>query len=219
MTAAITASVISVAGTAYGASQMGKAGSKNRKLGRLQLEEEKRQYDQTREDWAPWREAGVRAIGELEDPNAFTASPGYNFIRDEGMRDIENRYSIKGGGGNAMKALNEYNKNLASTEWWNWRNDRRAMAGLGTTGTASTQRAGENYMAGSRGIRNDMMSMNYYDAMNRSDALNAGLSAITYGMHRYANRPTDNTMLTGVNVTPKARTTQFYEPPVYRDIW
>ena len=178
----ITAAAISAAGAAYSADRASSAAGKSRKYKHRALDEQIRQYDQTREDWAPWREAGERAIGRLEDPNAFQQSPAYNFIRDEGMRNVGNQYAVRGGGGNAMKALTDWNRNMASTEWWNWRNDQRAMAGLGTTGNQGSQQAGQ-WMGNQYGNwADDMSSIAYQNAMAKSDAVNSGLSNIAYGM-------------------------------------
>jgi len=120
--------------------------SKTLKKGKnASIREQARQYDQTRADFTPWREAGENALGNLSDPNAnFQASPDYEFRRDEGMRGLGNIYGVKGGGGNAMKALNEWNSNIASNEFGNWwqRNFNMAEAGRGATNR--TAQAGEN---------------------------------------------------------------------------
>ena len=68
-------------------------------------EESRRQYDQTRQDFAPWRAGGEDALNQLQDPNQyFEKSKGYQFRLDEGTRNLENRFSVGGGGGNAMRA-------------------------------------------------------------------------------------------------------------------
>jgi len=61
----------------------------------------------------------------------FYTSPDYEFRRSEGLRDtsnmMNNTYGL--GSGNALKALTEYNSNLASGEFGDWVN--RAMADYG----------------------------------------------------------------------------------------
>lgn len=82
------------------------------------------------------------------DPNAFTASPDYNFRRSEGTRDIQGTFAARGGGqsGNALRALAEFNSNLAAGEYGNWFqrqqseydrwfNRNAALAGIGQTAT------------------------------------------------------------------------------------
>src|SRR5690348_13751340 len=61
-----------------------------------------RQYQQTREDFTPWRTAGGNAITRQADlmglngndaqSNAFTSfrtDPGYNFIRDQAIQGVD----------------------------------------------------------------------------------------------------------------------------------
>ena len=53
--------------------------------------ESRRQFDLNREDLAPFRESGVSALGRLNalaegDTSGFFTSPGFEFVRDEGLR-------------------------------------------------------------------------------------------------------------------------------------
>lgn len=113
--------------------------------------EQQRQYDQTREDFAPWRDAGSAALGRLTtastgDNSNFFASPDYNFVRSEGNRNIGNSFAARGGAasGNALRALSEYNQNLASGQYQNWWNNQANLAGIGQSATSSTAQAGAN---------------------------------------------------------------------------
>lgn len=146
MTAMITAAVASTAISAYSANRSAKkqAGAINRSTD-LQVEEQKRQYDQARRDWTPFREWGLSGIDQLRDPTAnFFASPDYEFRRSEGIRDIGNTFAARGSGGNALKALNEFNSNLASQQWGNWYNSRLAQVGIGSGATGAITAAGQN---------------------------------------------------------------------------
>ena len=107
------------------------------------------QYQQTRADQAPWRETGANALARLDrastgDMTDFTTSPSYNFVRSEGQRDIGNNFSARGSqlSGNALRALTQYNQNLASTEYGNWWNRQAGLAGVGQTATQATGQAG-----------------------------------------------------------------------------
>jgi len=148
MTVAITATVLTVGSSLYNAKKGRDAtrDSTNAILSAEEqsVEEQRRQYDQTRADFAPVRELGNEAIGNLRDPNAFEASPGYQFRVNEGNRNTENLFSVKGGGGNAMRALTEYNQNAASNEFGQWFNRETTKAGLGTSGSLATAQAGAN---------------------------------------------------------------------------
>jgi len=113
------------------------------------VEEQRRQYDQTRDDYSDWRSMGEGAIGRMNaamggDMSAFKESAGYQFVRNEGMRDTENRFSVGGGGGNAMKALTEYTTGLASTEYGNWFGRNLSMSGQGQAAVGGTAVAGMN---------------------------------------------------------------------------
>lgn len=108
--------------------------------------EQARQYDLTREDMAPYREAGVNALAKLQDPNAFEASPSYQFVKDQGMQGIE-RSAAAGGSvrsGNALTALAQYNSGLASQEYGNWFNQQAAIAGAGQTATNALASVGQS---------------------------------------------------------------------------
>lgn len=120
------------------------------------IAENARQYDTTRMDLMPWLDAGKNALTQLNDPgNYFTASPDYNFVRGEGERDIGNSFAARGGAlsGNALRALTEFNSNLASGEFNNWWNRQAGRAGvgqntavnLGSLGADSARTAG-NYL-------------------------------------------------------------------------
>ena len=149
MSAMITAAVIGVGGSIY---LQGEAEDAQRDAqGNIMdaearaLEENTRQYDQTREDWSKWRESGTNALMQLDDPEAnFQKSPGYQFRLDEGTRNTENLFSVKGGGGNAMRALAEYSQDYASNDYGNWYGRQLSRAGLGTQGNAYTQQGGQN---------------------------------------------------------------------------
>ena len=114
-------------------------------------DESRRQFDLTREDFAPFREGGVNALGRLDrlnegDFSGFFTSPGFEFVRDEGLRGIENRFSASSGtlSGNALRRLTEFNSGLASQEFGNFFNRNLAQAGLGQTATTSGAQVGAN---------------------------------------------------------------------------
>jgi hypothetical protein len=77
--------------------------------------------------------AGPTTEAGLTDPNAeFLASPDYQFRRNEGNRDIQNQFAARGGAqsGNALRALSEFNSNLASGEFGNRFNRLASLAGF-----------------------------------------------------------------------------------------
>lgn len=127
---------------------------------------QERMFNTQREDAAPWREAGVTALGGMQDKDYqrdftmsdFQADPGYDFRMKEGMKAIERSAAARGGrhGGATMKALVGYGQDVASSEYQNAYNrfnadrDRRfnrlgSIAGVGQTANSQVAAAGQNY--------------------------------------------------------------------------
>lgn len=123
----------SIGGGIAGAIGSKKASKKQAKSAKAAIDAQNAWYAQARADQAPYLQAGTNALARLQDPNAFTASPDYAFRRGEGMRGIQQTAAARGGlaSGNALKALTEYNSNLASGEYGNWWNRQADIAGMG----------------------------------------------------------------------------------------
>jgi hypothetical protein len=133
---------------------------------------QKSQFEQTREDQAPYREAGYNALAELQRtagnvPGAFkfgagdfTADPGYGFRLSEGQKALERNAAARGG---ALKAAQRFGQEMGSQEFGNAYNraltsyntgvasenqlyNRQAgLAGIGQTATNLVGQAGQNY--------------------------------------------------------------------------
>jgi len=80
-----------------------------------------------RGDLAPWRKAGVDALGTLQEkisagPGEFEKSPGYQFRLDEGQKAIERGAAARGGAlsGAAMKAGMRYGQDFATKDYDNF---------------------------------------------------------------------------------------------------
>ncbi len=109
-------------------------------------------FDQLREDQAPYRRAGRRAVTELDkmlldgDYSGFEASPGYQFRLDEGTKAMNRSAAAQGllNSGPQMKALTRYGQDYASNEFNNYTNRLSALAGLGQTATQATGNAGQS---------------------------------------------------------------------------
>lgn len=126
---------------------IGKSGSKNAAAAQQQasaaaVAEQRRQFDLTRQDQMPWMDAGRGALDRLTtastgDNSNFFASPDYNFRRAEGQRGMEQSAAARGGAfsGNALKALSEFNQNIAAGEYGDWWNRQAGLAGVGQAAT------------------------------------------------------------------------------------
>ncbi|MVW64522.1 DNA transfer protein p32 [Massilia sp. NEAU-DD11] len=93
-----------------------------------------KQYEQTREDQAPWRAAGTTALSQLvgglapggEYNRGFTMAdyledPGYQFRLSEGEKGIDRAAAARGSkySGATLKALARFNSDQASQEFGN----------------------------------------------------------------------------------------------------
>jgi hypothetical protein len=106
------------------------------------------QYQQTREDQAPYRAAGYNALAELQRtagnvPGAFSFTneqmyqdPGYAFRLAEGQKALDRSAAARGGliSGGALRAATRYGQDMGSQEYQNAYN--RALTGY-NTGVAS----------------------------------------------------------------------------------
>jgi len=208
MSAAITA-VFVAAGASYSANESSnraqdRAGRRQRNAMEMQIEEERRQYEQNRADLAPWREAGGGALARLDrastgDMSDFETSPGYNWRMEEGTRNLGNVYSSKSGGGNAMRDLAAWSQNFASEEFGNWWNRQAGLAGVGQTAATNTAILGSASAGRMSNIwgqnADDMSSLDLWGSRQNTNAMNAGVSNSLYGMRRWwedRNPPSNN---------------------------
>jgi hypothetical protein len=120
------------------------------------------QFQQTRADQAPYRQAGYNALAELQRtagnvPGAFKfgagdyqADPGYAFRLSEGQKALDRQAAARGGliSGGALKAATRFGQEMGSQEFGNAYN--RALTGY-NTGVASENQL-YNRQAGLAGI-------------------------------------------------------------------
>lgn len=140
--------VAAVAGAAISADSARSTSNKQKDATKYAADLQWDQYEQTREDQAPYREAGYSALDKLsvllglsDDPNAegygslmqqFTGAdlasdPGYKFRMEQGQAALENSAAARGSlfSGSTGKALTEYGQGFASNEFQNaWNRDR-----------------------------------------------------------------------------------------------
>lgn len=140
-----------------------KAANAQKDAANQSIAEQRRQYDQSRADLAPWRTAGAGALGKLAglygvstDGTAnskgtgftsdFTASPGYDWRLSQGLKAIDRKMSSRGllNGRPAVEAEQRFGEGLASSEFENYANHLAGIAGVGQAATNTTVQAGEN---------------------------------------------------------------------------
>lgn len=130
---------------------------------------QKYMYDTTRQDYAPYREAGYAALNKLQNllnnPGQVRNDPGYQFARNEGMRALRNSASAQGMtySGPQTKAIQQYASDYADTRLNNLYNRYSNAAGLGQVGVNGTANAGQQY---ANNVGNNLMGMGNAQAAN-----------------------------------------------------
>ena len=150
--AAGVATAVAVGGTIAASSIQASAAKKAAKTQAGAADEatelQRQMYEQQRQDIAPWREAGMRALPQLEamiaqgpgdpfrapaglDPRQFQFTPptpeslandpGYQFRLRSGQQALEGGAAARGGllSGGAMRGLTEFGQQLGSQEYQN----------------------------------------------------------------------------------------------------
>lgn len=145
----IISGIASGLGSILGASSARKAAKTQADAANRATAQEQAQYQQNRQDMAPWRQAGGASLGQLSDllglntaPGGmgptqrgpefgalnkrfsladFQAEPGYQFRMTEGLKGVNASAAARGGAlsGGALKAIQQYGQDVASNEYGN----------------------------------------------------------------------------------------------------
>ena len=105
------------------------------------IDEQRRQFDLSRADMAPWMQAGTDALGKQSaflngDWSGFMNSPDYKYALQQGLDTIDHRAAANGslfGGGNTRDAI-RFGSGLATQ---NADNYWAKLAGLSNTGNST----------------------------------------------------------------------------------
>lgn len=143
---------------------------------------QREQYEQTRADQTPYREAGYNALAEMQRtagnvPAAFKfgdyefkADPGYGFRFSEGQKALDRTAAARGGtmSGAALKAATRFGQEMGSQEYQSAYN--RALTGYNTDVARENQLY--NRQAALSGI--GQTATNLVGAAGQTYATNAG---------------------------------------------
>ena len=164
-----------------------------------QLQQE--QFNRQVELQAPFREAGVRALPELEAASRYTpfgmgefqADPGYGFRLSEGQKALDRQAAARGGliSGGALKAATRYGQEMGSQEYTNafnrYQTERQArlnplqsLAGMAQTSTGQLGQAGQAMATG-------VGEAGAQAAQARASGYMGGVNALTQGLGQYIN--------------------------------
>jgi hypothetical protein len=151
-TAIIGASALGAGASLLGSSQQAGAAQDAANLQHSQFEE-------TRQDYAPWRQAGSAAVGQQANllglngadsqNNAFTQfreDPGYQYTVNQAIQGVDRSAAARGllNSGATIKAIQDRAANLADQGYSNYFNRLAGVAGTGQTATNGTAQAGAN---------------------------------------------------------------------------
>ena len=165
------------------------------------------QYDQTRQDQAPWRQIGQSALGKIgalyginpdgsasangPDYSGFYNSPDYQFALTQGTKTLDQSAASRGSlySGAQMKGAQQYGQGLATQQFGNYKNGLASLAQIGQTANNNINAAGQTY---ANNAGNNLMyagNANASSYINNANSFNNALNqgAMAYGY--YANRP------------------------------
>jgi hypothetical protein len=162
---------------------------------------QRQQFERQVELQAPFREAGVRALPELEAASRYTpfgmsefqADPGYGFRLSEGQKALDRQAAARGGliSGGALKAAQRYGQEMGSQEYTNafnrYQTERQArlnplqsLAGMGQTSVGQLGQAGQT-------MATNVGEAGAQAAQARASGYMGGVNALTQGLGQYIN--------------------------------
>jgi hypothetical protein len=147
---------------------------------------------------APWRKAGEKALGTLEEkvyagPGEFTKSPGYDFRFSEGTKAVDRSAAARGGlnSGRTMKALTKFGQDYATNEYDNFLNryyqsltPLQSLSGVGQTTATNTAQMGANVASNVAQNQEDAGTARATGYINQG---NAWTSAAQTGLDAYGS--------------------------------
>jgi hypothetical protein len=190
--AAIITGGAALAGGAMQANAAKKAAQANQRATDASLALQRDQYNQTRADQEPWRQAGVGALGRLQNPLAsFEASPDYNFRMSEGLKAVNQNRATAGllQSGSALRGVSDYAQNTAAGEYGDWWNRQSGLAGVGQAANSANQQAGSQYANNSQNALMNNAGVQGSSYMNQANAWAQGLGgaagAVGWGLNNF----------------------------------
>ena len=160
---------------------------------------QREQFDRQVELQAPFREAGVRALPELETASRytpfgmkqFTADPGYNFRLAEGQKALDRQAAARGGliSGAALRGAQRYGQEMGSQEYTNafnrYQTERQArlnplqsLAGMAQTSVGQLGQAGQT-------MASNVGEAGMQAANARASGYLGGANALSQGLSQY----------------------------------
>lgn len=151
---------VGLLGDAYQSNQIENASAAQQAATAGAIGEQRRQFDLTRGDLAPYREAGYKALPQYEQlTNTPTtaadamADPGYAWAQQQGQQALDRKAAASGGriSGASLKAASRFNQGNA-TQYFGQADQRRenrlsrlaALSGIGQAAVNTGAQSGQN---------------------------------------------------------------------------
>lgn len=180
--AAIGGGLVSVAGGLLANRGNKKAADAANKGQQAGIDEIRRQFDLSRQDQAPWLDAGKWALPKLQatfdgDYSGFFNSPDYLATQEQGLKTLDMGAGARGGlfgGGNTRDTI-KYGQGLAATQLGAYRGGLGTLAGYGQNSAQSLGAMGQQ-MAGNIAGSYGQMGQNRASAYQNNAYNNAAMA-------------------------------------------
>ena len=190
-----------VASAAIGANASRRAASTQAAAADRAGDLQQQQFERQVELQAPFREAGVRALPELEAASRYTpfsmekfrADPGYGFRLSEGQKALDRQAAARSGliSGGALKAATRFGQEMGSQEYVNAfnrfqtenlarLNPLQSLAGMAQTSTGQLGQAGQTMATG-------VGEAGAQAAQARASGYMGQTNALSQGLNQYLN--------------------------------
>jgi hypothetical protein len=210
MPGAVIGGVAAVGGSLLSARAAKKASRAEQQANQLAMDEQRRQFDVTRQDMAPFMQAGQQALNRLQDPAAFQSDPGYGYALDQSEQALMRQRAATGGlaSGNTLAALQQNAVGLANQDYGNWWNRQAGLAGAGQASAGQLGQFGQNAAGNIGNLLQASGQARASGIAGSANALGAGLGAATEQlgsgfMNWRANRLDSRAGLQPVQVTAR----------------
>lgn len=168
----------------FGGGAAKKAAKAQTEAAKLGVDELHRQFDLTRADLAPWRQAGGAAIQAgadmLQPGYDYTASPGYQFRLGEGNRAIEGSAASKGMlmSGGTLKDIDRFSQGLAAGDFNDQFNRQMAVASGGQQATQTGAALGQQTAGGIADLYTQMGNAKASGYIGQANAISGGIGQL-----------------------------------------
>jgi len=201
-----------LAGSAISANASKKAARSQERAANNQIALERKIYDETSANFAPYREKGLGGFNALnfelgigdrpEGYAGFQETPGYQFQRDQGTRAIEGSAAAGGNlrSGATMQALQTFGTGLANQEYGNHLNRLGGVAQMGQAAAGNQAAAGANFAQGAGNAMAAKGNAISAGQIGVGNAINGGITNAleAYQYNQYLNKaPAQNAMGSG----------------------